>query len=702
MAFNVYHKEQKSKIMNGSSETATLTTTPIQSNGVLFSPYYRHFPTNGHYHFYPNNNNNNNNTFPGKPLIPANGTDDIHVTVLQIDQNKTQQQHQHNHHQAYQQASQLNAHQPYNNHHDDGKVMNCANNQNGDSTDFVTVLKIVSTGATLLTQSTTSTTATNMTGSHNPLVFMDNKRGEIEEEVTIYRLPGERLGMALRFDGGQSANETIRRVFVQSITLNSPSAKAIGLMLGMLREGDEILNIDGRASSSLTRLECITLLRDAPVCIRLFVRRSLTTNNKNGQISQNGQINQSYLSHHSDQPVPNLSNYCQMTMHLPNNELQNHCLTPSSTLSSSSSSLTPASNNQNNNKNQLNQLINNSLESIPKKVPPPVPPRMATTTLSSKRKPRPMPMPPDAYNQQSFQQQQFIMEPIIIESNSTESLSSTPTPVTGTAIHQNGIEQSMVQVEKPPRRKNLHNLNGNPPPLPPRRPKGPPPKPPTDRLLTPNTSVINILTPNINNNNNNNENTITNGNCKLSPSLVTVVTSRPSPIDIPETFNAFTSNGTNQLGKINLICSNTVTSTVPTTSNINNNNTTTTTTTNSNGILSNNSAKTTKVTFNISNSKVSSFIRQTAEKLHRKLSGKNTLNESDDDSSATINKTSLNDSSTKMNGDIHQDSKMNEKSNDLKTSSTNTNQLSMPATPASYIDVCQDNEEVCLFNINTI
>lgn len=689
--------------MNGPSETATLTTTPIQSNGVLFSPYYRHFPTNGHYHFYPNNNNNNNhsnnnhNSFPGKPLIPANGTDDIHVTVLQIDQNKSQH-HQHNHHQAHQQTSPLNAHPPYHNHHDDEKVMNCVNNQNGDNTDFVTVLKIVSTGATLLTQSTTSTTATNMTGSHNQLVFMDNKRGEIEEEVTIYRLPGERLGMALRFDGGQSANETIRRVFVQSITLNSPSAKAIGLMLGMLREGDEILNIDGRASSSLTRLECITLLRDAPVCIRLFVRRSITSNAKNGQLGQNGQLNQ-YL-HHSDQPVPN---YCQMTMHLPNNELQNHCLAPTtSSLSSSLSSLASTiTNNPNSNKNQLNQLINNSLESIPKKVPPPVPPRMATTTLSSKRKPRPMPMPPDAYNQQAYQQQQFILEPIIIENNSTESLSTPPPSVTA-AIQQNGIEQSMVQVEKPPRRKNLHNSNGNPPPLPPRRPKGPPPKPPTERLLTSNTSVINISTQNINNNN---DNKIINGNCRLSPSVVTVVTSRPSPIDIPEANNTFTttSSGNNQFGKINLICSTAAPTTTITT--ITTNNTTNTTNVNHNGLLAHNSSKTTKVTFNISNSKVSSFIRQTAEKLHRKLSGKNTLNESDDDSSTTMNKISINDSSIKMNGDIHPDNndgRNNEKTDDLKTHSTNINQLSMPATPASYADVCQDNEEVCLFNIHTI
>ncbi|OTF75377.1 PDZ domain containing protein, partial [Euroglyphus maynei] len=358
----------------------------------------------------------------------------------------------------------------------------------------------------------------------NQRIFVDNKRGEIEEEVIIYRLPGERLGMALRFDGGQSATETIRHVYVQSITLNSPSAKAIGLMLGMLREGDEILQIDGRSSSSLTRLECITLLRDAPVCIRLFVRRRNCTNSLND--GENVSMAQNCHTYPSTSvttttmttlAVPKVSNCCQMPIHLPNNNLHlnhNHLninndsqnrLTTS--LSSSTSSLISAANTP-----LLNQLLNScSDQSIAnnKKVPPPVPPRMATTTLSSKRKPRPMPIPPlttDNPNEIITEQQHHQMNAnqtcnqsselkMIIKQNGGSNEiehGQYSTPIVRQQNQQLTTNESTTVVEKPPRRKNSSqkcnghpNVNGqvnHPPPLPPRRPKGPPPKPPIDRV----------------------------------------------------------------------------------------------------------------------------------------------------------------------------------------------------------------------------
>ncbi|KPM04338.1 PDZ domain containing protein 3 [Sarcoptes scabiei] len=295
------------------------------------SYYHRSYPGNGH--SYPFYHQHQLTTNPGPPLIPSrlDASDDVHVTVLQIDQNQQQQlkknQYWLNNDQNYPRTNINNS----NHNKNDGtiytnlsaEVMNSTkienfsnlnNNNNNNNfqqffhsqndlnllkqnqndfdpardlnSDFVTVLKIASTtGSSMMTTTTTNSINENLSnggfnaavsvsavggggggvgGCHNQTVHVDNKRGEIDEEVTIYRLPGERLGMALRFDGGQSATETIRRVFVQSISMNSPSSKAIGLMLGMLREGDEILQIDGRQSSSLTRLECITLLRDAP------------------------------------------------------------------------------------------------------------------------------------------------------------------------------------------------------------------------------------------------------------------------------------------------------------------------------------------------------------------------------------------------------------------------------------------------------
>ena len=47
----------------------------------------------------------------------------------------------------------------------------------------------------------------------------------VEEDIVIYKLPGEKLGLGLRFDGGgnsqsgsqstKSSSETVRRLFVQ-------------------------------------------------------------------------------------------------------------------------------------------------------------------------------------------------------------------------------------------------------------------------------------------------------------------------------------------------------------------------------------------------------------------------------------------------------------------------------------------------------
>ncbi|KAH9506397.1 PDZ domain, variant 3 [Dermatophagoides farinae] len=741
--------------MNGPLETATLpplTTTPIQSNGSLFSSYYHphqhqlhhhhhhhnhanHYPLNGHYHLYPSSTTTTTATANGA-IQTTNGSHDcesltslndgdIHVTVLQIDQ---QQQFQssngyHNGNEVMNSlpsSKNLSYHQHH--HHNNNKQLTGLNNS-----DFVTVLTIVSTGATILTTSTSTITTTttttanqvtmNDTGSNynhhqnsNQRIFIDNKRGEIEEEVIIYRLPGERLGMALRFDGGQSANETIRRVFVQSITLNSPSAKAIGLMLGMLREGDEILHIDGRSSSSLTRLECITLLRDAPVCIRLFVRRrncSNSLNNNNGEDNGGVQMAQNCQTCPSQQhptsmttttmttmttvAVPKVSNCCQMPIHLPNlnsqylnsnhnhlnnnNDVQNR-LTASSLSSSSlslssstSSSLISATNTP-----LLTQLLNScsdqsiasssSILNNNKKVPPPVPPRMATTTLSSKRKPRPMPIPPptqltvdnpneilanqhhqiDTKNVDLITNQSSEQTMIIKQNNNgsvgyIEQHGQYSTPI----VHQQQNysqpapttqqqQQSIAVIEKPPRRKNFHSncttghqnvVNGNPPPLPPRRPKGPPPKPPIDRIQsTPSiVNVVNLIQNGYQQHQQQQQQNQSNINISNTASLHNtnaVVTTAKS---LPSLVTVIHSPTNSNLSKV--MENHSHTSIKPTPNN------------------------TAKVSFNISNSKVSSFIRQTAEKLHRKLSGKAISTSSLSSSSSS----SLSSSSSSSNGE---------------------------------------------------
>ncbi|XP_049289011.1 uncharacterized protein LOC125766944 [Anopheles funestus] len=91
------------------------------------------------------------------------------------------------------------------------------------------------------------------------------------EVVLVYRLPGERLGFGLKFQGGTKSNEKIQRLFIQSCAENSPASR-VQASWGHLREGDEILEIDGVDVSRMTRIECVKCLKDSNVAIKLLVR----------------------------------------------------------------------------------------------------------------------------------------------------------------------------------------------------------------------------------------------------------------------------------------------------------------------------------------------------------------------------------------------------------------------------------------------
>uniref|UniRef100_A0A182K9E3 PDZ domain-containing protein n=1 Tax=Anopheles christyi TaxID=43041 RepID=A0A182K9E3_9DIPT len=91
------------------------------------------------------------------------------------------------------------------------------------------------------------------------------------EVVLVYRLPGERLGFGLKFQGGTKSNEKIQRLFIQSCAENSPASR-VQASWGHLREGDEILEIDGVSVSRMTRIECVKCLKDSNVAIKLLVR----------------------------------------------------------------------------------------------------------------------------------------------------------------------------------------------------------------------------------------------------------------------------------------------------------------------------------------------------------------------------------------------------------------------------------------------
>lgn len=67
--------------------------------------------------------------------------------------------------------------------------------------------------------------------------------GHLEEEVEVFRLPGERLGFGLKFEGGNKTSERVRRLFVQSCAEQSPASRA-KCSWGTLGEGDEVRDPD--------------------------------------------------------------------------------------------------------------------------------------------------------------------------------------------------------------------------------------------------------------------------------------------------------------------------------------------------------------------------------------------------------------------------------------------------------------------------
>lgn len=92
------------------------------------------------------------------------------------------------------------------------------------------------------------------------------------ETVTVYRLPGERLGFGLKFQGGTKTNEKVDRLFIQSCDSDSPASRARASW-GSLGEGDEILQIDHEPITNMTRIECVKCLKDRNVAINLHVKK---------------------------------------------------------------------------------------------------------------------------------------------------------------------------------------------------------------------------------------------------------------------------------------------------------------------------------------------------------------------------------------------------------------------------------------------
>lgn len=96
---------------------------------------------------------------------------------------------------------------------------------------------------------------------------------EVIEEVLVYRLPGERLGFGLKFEGGTKASEFVKRLFIQSCAPDSPASR-VRCSWDKLTEGDEVLEIDSTPVKNMTRIDCVRCLKDSNVVIKLLIKHT--------------------------------------------------------------------------------------------------------------------------------------------------------------------------------------------------------------------------------------------------------------------------------------------------------------------------------------------------------------------------------------------------------------------------------------------
>ncbi|KAK0161816.1 hypothetical protein PV327_008228 [Microctonus hyperodae] len=138
--------------------------------------------------------------------------------------------------------------------------------ENG-SDDFVTVVAVGNQ-----TKIENFVTVLSIGAGKNDLACLSNGlENNLQEEVEVFRLPGERLGFGLKFEGGNKTSERVKRLFVQSCAEESPASRA-KCSWGSLGEGDEILSIDGVPVMHMTRLDCVRRLKESQLVIKLLVR----------------------------------------------------------------------------------------------------------------------------------------------------------------------------------------------------------------------------------------------------------------------------------------------------------------------------------------------------------------------------------------------------------------------------------------------
>lgn len=142
---------------------------------------------------------------------------------------------------------------------------------NQDSVDFVTVVSVGSETSSVTKEAGSSDDTSTLSPYVTVLTIGEEVPNEVSEEVLVYRLPGERLGFGLKFEGGTKAAEFVKRLFIQSCAPDSPASR-VRCSWGKLAEGDEVIEIDSIPVNSMTRIDCVRCLKDSNVVIKLLIK----------------------------------------------------------------------------------------------------------------------------------------------------------------------------------------------------------------------------------------------------------------------------------------------------------------------------------------------------------------------------------------------------------------------------------------------
>ncbi|EFX89638.1 hypothetical protein DAPPUDRAFT_94924 [Daphnia pulex] len=132
--------------------------------------------------------------------------------------------------------------------------------RHSDLDDFVTVLSVGVQPKNLDDDNEDETAGPSSIGVGSVCLSLS---GFVEEVACVTRLPGQKLGFGLKFDGGNECSLPIQRLFIQSCAEGSPASN-VHCSWGRLVEADEIVEIDGaNIRNTLNRLQVVEMLKDS-------------------------------------------------------------------------------------------------------------------------------------------------------------------------------------------------------------------------------------------------------------------------------------------------------------------------------------------------------------------------------------------------------------------------------------------------------